>query len=379
MRQNSKDVSSTDQAIVTVEKTSRKIVFTTSAQSQVTMSLVTSSPLAKSSVQVHNLSTQSSPSTQLSLVPGTSLVPGSSATVNSVSASPAVVSAPPTPAPLSIQLARPQIGPAGPHQTLTVVPGGLRIDQQPSLVVVRQSEQKQQQQHQNKPEQDVSVVNANSVKELWINRIAPPPPSQQDSRTVTGMIWSFMLFLDIKNLNSCVDYFTGPGSSNIPMPRLVNHQANSASLENDAKIQAADKSMIKELLLKRGGATTLEPASPLEVRRDSNSSTGSNQSSNQIVIQVTKPSYDPNQVISKPSFDPNQVKLALPNVSLILTPTTSTLATVGSNPGLTVTSMPPKPRIFPQSLTSFTQSITQSRTSTSISAQSSEFIKVCSD
>ena len=197
MRQNSKDVSSTDQAIVTVEKTSRKIVFTTSSQSQVTMSLVTSSPLAKSSVQVHNLSTaQSSPSTQLSLVPsGTSLVPGSSTTVNSVSATPVVSAQAPTPAPLSIQLARPQIGPAGgPHQTLTVVPGGLRIDQQPSLVVVRQSEQKQQQQHQNKPEQqEVSVVNANSVKELWINRIAPPP-SQQDSRTVTGIIWSFMLF-----------------------------------------------------------------------------------------------------------------------------------------------------------------------------------------
>jgi hypothetical protein len=44
MRQNSKDVSSADQAIVTVEKASRRVVFTTGSPSQVTMSLVTSSP-----------------------------------------------------------------------------------------------------------------------------------------------------------------------------------------------------------------------------------------------------------------------------------------------------------------------------------------------
>ena len=134
MRQNSKDVSSADQAIVTVEKASRKVVFTTGSPSQVTMSLVTSSPLMKSAVQVHNLSTQSSPSTHLSLVPP-------SATVNSVTTP--IVSAP-----LSIQLARPvsQVGPNGPHQTLTVVPSGLRIEQQPSLVVVRQSELQKQQQ-----------------------------------------------------------------------------------------------------------------------------------------------------------------------------------------------------------------------------------------
>ena len=362
MRQNSKDVSSADQAIVTVEKASRKVVFTTGSPSQVTMSLVTSSPLAKSSVQVHNLSTQSSqsgsPSTHLSLVPQ------SSGTVNSVTTP--IVSAPP----LSIQLARPagsQVGPNGPtHQTLTVVPSGLRIEQQPSLVVVRQSElQKQQQQmQQNKSEQDLSIVKANSVKELWINRIAPPPSvssHQQDhTRTVTGLP------------------ITGPApGSGVPMPRLVNHHVTTGSpMETDTKIiAAADKSMIKEMLLKRGGATTLEPASNLLVseRRDSNSSTGSNQSSNQIVIQVTKP-----------SFDPNQVKLALPNVSLILTPTTSTVAAQSSSCLTVLSSIPHKARSFPQSvpmnsfpqsLTSFTQSVTQA-TSSQISAYTSESIKV---
>ena len=353
MRQNSKDVSSADQAIVTVEKASRKVVFTTGSPSQVTMSLVTSSPLAKSSVQVHNLSTQSSPSTHLSLVPP-------SATVNSVTTP--IVSAP-----LSIQLARPivsQVGPNGPHQTLTVVPSGLRIEQtQPSLVVVRQSElqkQQQQMQQQNKSEQDLSIVKANSVKELWINRIAPPPSSsQQDPRTVTG--------LPITGLPA-------PGSG-VPMPRLVNHHVTTGSpMETDTKIIAADKSMIKEMLLKRGGATTLEPASNLLAeRRDSNSSTGSNQSSNQIVIQVTKP-----------SFDPNQVKLALPNVSLILTPTTSTVAAQSSSCLTVLSSIPHKARSFPQSvpmnsfpqsLTSFTHSVTQA-TSSQISAYTSESIKV---
>ena len=354
MRQNSKDVSSADQAIVTVEKASRKVVFTTGSPSQVTMSLVTSSPLAKSSVQVHNLSTQSSqsgsPSTHLSLVPQ------SSGTVNSVTTP--IVSAP-----LSIQLARPagsQVGPNGPtHQTLTVVPSGLRIEQQPSLVVVRQSElQKQQQQmQQNKSEQDLSIVKANSVKELWIKRIAPPSSSQQDPRTVTGLP------------------ITGPPGSGVPMPRLVNHHVTTgAPMETDTKIIAADKSMIKEMLLKRGGATTLEPASNLLAeRRDSNSSTGSNQSSNQIVIQVTKP-----------SFDPNQVKLALPNVSLILTPTTSTVAAQSSSCLTVLSSIPHKARSFPQSvpmnsfpqsLTSFTQSVTQA-TSSQISAYTSESIKV---
>ena len=351
MRQNSKDVSSADQAIVTVEKASRKVVFTTGSPSQVTMSLVTSSPLAKSSVQVHNLSTQSSSSTHLSLVPP-------SATVNSVTTP--IVSAP-----LSIQLARPvgsQVGPNGPHPTLTVVPSGLRIEQQPSLVVVRQSElQKQQQmQQQNKSEQDLSIVKANSVKELWINRIAAPPSSsQQDPRTLTGLP------------------ITGPApGSGVPMPRLVNHHVTTtgAPMETDTKIIAADKSMIKEMLLKRGGATTLEPASNLLAeRRDSNSSTGSNQSSNQIVIQVTKP-----------SFDPNQVKLALPNVSLILTPTTSTVAAQTSSCLTVLSSIPHKARSFPQSvpmnsfpqsLTSFTQSITQA-TSSQISAYTSESIKV---
>ena len=364
MRQNSKDVSSADQAIVTVEKASRKVVFTTGSPSQVTMSLVTSSPLAKSSVQVHNLSTQSSqsgsPSTHLSLVPQ------SSGTVNSVTTP--IVSAPP----LSIQLARPagsQVGPNGPtHQTLTVVPSGLRIEQQPSLVVVRQSElQKQQQQmQQNKSEQDLSIVKANSVKELWINRIAPPPSvssHQQDHRTgVTGLP---------------ITGQAAPGSG-VPMPRLVNHHVTTGSpMETDTKIiAAADKSMIKEMLLKRGGATTLEPASNLLVseRRDSNSSTGSNQSSNQIVIQVTKP-----------SFDPNQVKLALPNVSLILTPTTSTVAAQSSSCLTVLSSIPHKARpsfpqsvpmnSFPQSLTSFTQSVTQA-TSSQISAYTSESIKV---
>ena len=274
MRQNSKDVS--DQAIVTVEKTSRKIVLTTAAstQSQVTMSLVTSSPsIAKSAVQVHNLSTQQSspaPSTQLSLVPaGTNTgIPVNSAPIVSATA-----------APLSIQLARPQPQhPNGPttHQTLTVVPGSLRLDQnQPSLVVVRQSgdlgsnpaQQQQkhqvQQHHQSKPQlseqQDLSITNANSVKELWINRIAPPMNSSQlDSRTISG------------------------SGSSVPTPRLINHHVTTNSLiESDTKIQAADQSKIKELLLKRGGATTLEPASTLE-RRDSSSSSGSNQSSNQL-------------------------------------------------------------------------------------------------
>ena len=352
MRQNSKDVSSADQAIVTVEKASRKVVFTTGSPSQVTMSLVTSSPLAKSAVQVHNLSTQSSPSTHLSLVPP-------SATVNSVTTP--IVSAP-----LSIQLARPvsQVGPNGPHQTLTVVPSGLRIEQQPSLVVVRQSElqkqqqlQQQQQIQQNKSEQDLSIVKANSVKELWINRIAQPSSSQQDPRTVTGLP------------------ITGPPGSGVPMPRLVNHHVTTgAPMETDTKIIAADKSMIKEMLLKRGGATTLEPASNLLAeRRDSNSSTGSNQSSNQIVIQVTKP-----------SFDPNQVKLALPNVSLILTPTTSTVAAQSSSCLTVLSSIPHKARSFPQSvpmnsfpqsLTSFTQSVTQA-TSSQISAYTPESIKV---
>ena len=366
MRQNSKDVSSADQAIVTVEKASRKVVFTTGSPSQVTMSLVTSSPLAKSSVQVHNLSTQSSqsgsPSTHLSLVPQ------SSGTVNSVTTP--IVSAPP----LSIQLARPagsQVGPNnGPtHQTLTVVPSGLRIEpQQPSLVVVRQSElqkQQQQMQQQNKSEQDLSIVKANSVKELWINRIAPPPSASsqgQDPRTVTGLP---------------ITGQPAPGSG-VPMPRLVNHHVTTGSpMESDTKIiAAADKSMIKEMLLKRGGATTLEPASNLLVseRRDSNSSTGSNQSSNQIVIQVTKP-----------SFDPNQVKLALPNVSLILTPTTSTVAAQSSSCLTVLSSIPHKARpsfpqsvpmnSFPQSLTSFTQSVTQA-TSSQISAYTSESIKV---
>ena len=350
MRQNSKDVSSADQAIVTVEKASRKVVFTTGSPSQVTMSLVTSSPLAKSAVQVHNLSTQNSSSTHLSLVPP-------SATVNSITTP--IVSAP-----LSIQLARPvsQVGPNGPHQTLTVVPSGLRIEQQPSLVVVRQSElQKQQQiqqQQQNKSEQDLSIVKANSVKELWINRIAPTPSSSQhDPRTITGIP------------------ITGPPGSGVPMPRLVNHHVTTgAPMETDTKIIAADKSMIKEMLLKRGGATTLEPASNLLAeRRDSNSSTGSNQSLNQIVIQVTKP-----------SFDPNQVKLALPNVSLILTPTTSTVAAQSSSCLTVLSSIPHKARSFPQSvpmssfpqsLTSFTQSVTQA-TSSQISAYSSESIKV---
>ena len=211
MRQNSKDVSLPDQAIVTVEKASRKIVLTTatSTQSQVTMSLVTSSPsIAKSAVQVHNLSTQQSnspaPSTQLSLVPaGTN-------TSNSVNNSAPIVSAAAS-APLSIQLARPQpqSHPNGPttHQTLTVVPGSLRLDQ-PSLVVVRQAgdlgsnpaqqkhQAQHQQHHQSKPQtlpeqQDLSITNANSVKELWINRITPTPSmnsSQHESRARAGKI-----------------------------------------------------------------------------------------------------------------------------------------------------------------------------------------------
>ena len=112
--------------------------------------------------------------------------------------------------------------------------------------------------------------------------------------------------------------------------------------------------MIKELLIKTRGATTLEPAGPIEQnRRDSASSNGSGGS--QIVLQVTKAPFEP------------QMKL-LPNVSLILTPTTSTLT--ASN--LTVTSIPmSKSRILPQGLISQAPGI-----STSTPIYASEVLKV---
>ena len=109
--------------------------------------------------------------------------------------------------------------------------------------------------------------------------------------------------------------------------------------------------MIKELLIKTRGATTLEPAGPIEQRRDSASSNGS--SGSQIVLQVTKAPFEP------------QMKL-LPNVSLILTPTTSTLTS-----NLTVTSIPmPKTRILPQGL------ISQAPSSASTPVYASEVLKV---
>ena len=98
---------------------------------------------------------------------------------------------------------------------------------------------------------------------------------------------------------------------------------------NQPKLEGS--SMIQELLIKTRGATTLEPAGPVEQRRDSASSNGSNGS----------------QIIFVPKEQP-QMKL-LPNVSLILPPNSS-----APTSNLTVTSIPvPQKRILPQSL--FTQ------------------------
>ena len=153
--------------------------------------------------------------------------------------------------------------------TMSLVQSQPKVQQHnPSLVVVRQP-QDQPQNH------EADILNAKSVKELWI--------------------------------------------------RMSNDQQD--------KVQQSEGAMIKELLLKRRGATTLEPASMASIpneRRDSNSSSSSN-SSNQIhaVLQVTKS-----------SFDPQQVKLALPNVSLIRT-----------SPQV-VTSMMSKARFLPSGLIS---------------------------
>ena len=312
MRQNSKDpgtassINGPSESVVTVEKTNRKIMFA-STPSQVTMSLVTSASLPTKSVQVHNLTTQS-------------MASGSSVTSSH------------HPAPLSIQLARPSGAPqqnpvvpqAPQHPTLTVVPSGLRLDQT-SLVVVRQPEVSHPQRppapHQVTPSTLVShlssrpsvdptqdLMNPKNLKEVWGNRVQHPSqqpqiqPFAQQTRLITPMDTS-----------------------------------------QDPK--GSDGAMIKELLRKTRGATTLEPAGPTFERRDSSSSSGSNSNSttnanpgsNQIVIQVTKA-----------PFDPQQVKLALPNVSLILTPTTSNVVSTSTS-ALTVTSMPiPKTRILPQ-------------------------------
>lgn len=117
-----------EQNVVTVEKTSnRKIIFSPASQSQVTMSLVTTS--SHKPLQLHNLS-----------------VPSSTASANNP--------------PLSIQLtSRPQPPPA-----LTVVS---QQPPQPSLVVVRHDQREQEQ-----------LLTAKSVKELWINKIASPSMSK---------------------------------------------------------------------------------------------------------------------------------------------------------------------------------------------------------
>ncbi len=239
------------EAIVTVEKTNKKVLYTTTNASQVTMSLVTSAP------RTSNSSVTFLPASAV----GPPQVPNSVMTSNV--------------APLSIQLAT---RPVMPGPTMTVVSNPTTMH--PSLVVVRPAS------HDSRPIMDQDVLNAKSVKELWINRIAPSAASTMQ-RPEVG--------LD---------------------PR------------------SPDGAMIKELLLKTRGATTLEPAGPRVERRDSSSSNGSSHSSNQIVLQV-----------SKPSFDPQQMKLALPNVSLILTPTTSSVACASN---LTVTSVPmPKSRALP--------------------------------
>lgn len=138
MRQGKEIPNGADQNVVTVEKTSnRKIIFASnpSAQSQVTMSLVTSSSHQHKPLQLHNLSVPSSPSVSANNPP------------------------------LSIQLtSRPgQVQPP----TLTVVSAAPQ-QPQPSLVVVRHDQQREQDQ----------LLNAKSVKELWINKIATPSLSK---------------------------------------------------------------------------------------------------------------------------------------------------------------------------------------------------------
>ena len=253
-------------SVVTLEKASPARKFITTNSGQVTMSLVNSKP-------THG------------------------ATLNLVQQSASASSSP-----LSIHLARSQPPPPPPPShhappTLTVVPSGLRLNEQTPLVVVKQTEEAKKEE----------MLNAKSVKEVWLNSHNRPPVVQQQSQ---------------------------------PQQHHNHHHPN--SLEG---------SMIKELLIKTRGATTLEPAGPIEQRRDSASSNGS--SGSQIVLQVTKAPFEP------------QMKL-LPNVSLILTPTTSTLTS-----NLTVTSIPmPKTRILPQGL------ISQAPSSASTPVYASEVLKV---
>ena len=264
-------------SVVTLEKASPARKFVTTNSGQVTMSLVNSKPNHQATMN---------------------LVPPGSVQVHHHQSTSASSS------PLSIHLARSQPPPPPSHHahpTLTVVPSGLRLNEQTPFMVVKQTEEAK------KAEE---MLNAKSVKEVWLNSHNRPSPVAQQPQ----------------HLNH-------------------HHHQHPNSLEG---------SMIKELLIKTRGATTLEPAGPIEQnRRDSASSNGSGGS--QIVLQVTKAPFEP------------QMKL-LPNVSLILTPTTSTLT--ASN--LTVTSIPmSKSRILPQGLISQAPGI-----STSTPIYASEVIKV---
>ena len=275
MRQQLKEDQQQQPSVVTLEKASPPRKFVTTNSGQVTMSLVNSKPTHQAtvnlvqpgSVQVHHQSTSASSS------------------------------------PLSIHLARSQPPPPShhAHPTLTVVPSGLRLNEQTPFMVVKQTEEAK------KAEE---MLNAKSVKEVWLNSHNRPSPVVQQ-------------------------------------PQHLNHHLHHHP-------NSLEGSMIKELLIKTRGATTLEPAGPIEQnRRDSASSNGSGGS--QIVLQVTKAPFEP------------QMKL-LPNVSLILTPTTSTLT--ASN--LTVTSLPmSKSRILPQGLISQAPGI-----STSTPIYASEVLKV---
>jgi hypothetical protein len=176
-------------------------------------------------------------------------------------------------------------------------------------------------------EQESQLLNAKSVKELWINSQRKPVVThvQQVSSTRPILFNSPSVHLEC-----------------IPTSAAASHHVVQKRPENP------EGSMIKELLLKTRGTATLsnDPSG----RRDSNSSSGSNPSS-QFVIQMTRPSMEAAQ----------NVKLSLPHVSLILTPSSA-----GPVSSVCATSLP-MPKVLPQTV------ITQS---TPTSMMTAEFMKV---
>ena len=328
--------------------------------SQVTMSLVTSSPQPQS---VKNVQYQST----LSLVPATAVHPHHQPT-SVVSSNEVAASAG---APLSIQLTGTKpLTVESQQQPASAPSSSLLLLRQPPIseisaaATINSNDINTTTDHHHPTQQhhhtDHILNNAKSVRELWLNSHKKPGINMHhhgnplSSSTIHQSI--ITNHPTQSSISRPINLVQASSMAHLEPIADIDNTTISSSKNTNNITRPDDGAMIRELLLKSKGATILEPAEPprqptspkqqmpmgqpkaiphqpMDTTNTSSIVPSSNK--NQLVIQV-----------NKNPLDPQQVQLTLPNVSLILTTNASSSLT-STMPTLSVTSIPaPKTRVI---------------------------------